>query len=60
MNPGDLIKHKRRSDILGVIIKTFKGKKETLVTVLFSSGTKKMCTAPLKMLEDNWEVISEI
>jgi len=58
MKPGDLIKHKR-SDTRAVVTKVFKGKKEMVATVLFSNDIR-LCTAPLKILEDNWEVISEV
>jgi hypothetical protein len=57
MKPGDLIKHKR-SNVLGVIIKIFESKKNTLATVLFSDSAKSS-TAPLKILKDNWEIISD-
>jgi len=55
---GDLIKHKR-NDTRAMITKVFKGEKEMVATVLFSNETK-LTTAPLKLLEDNWEVISEV
>ena len=42
-----------------MITKVFKGEKEMVATVLFSNETK-LTTAPLKLLEDNWEVISEV
>tara|TARA_R110000824_G_scaffold1643_6_gene8158 strand:+ start:8463 stop:8639 length:177 start_codon:yes stop_codon:yes gene_type:complete len=58
MKPGDLIKHKR-SDLLAVVTKIFHGRKKMLATVFFSHEIK-LSTASLKILEDNWEVISEI
>ena len=58
LKPGDLIKHKR-ADTRAVVTRVFKGKKEMVATVLFSNEMN-LCTAPLKLLQDNWEVISEI
>ena len=61
MKSGDLIKHKR-SATCGIIIKIFEfeGKRKLgkLVTVYFS-GQNKPSTASLKILKDNWEVISD-
>ena len=58
MKAGDLIKHKR-TDTRAVVAEVFEGEKQTFATVLFSNEIK-LCTAPLKILEDNWEVVSEI
>ena len=57
MKPGDLVKHKR-SDTIGVILKIFEGNRRPLVTMFFSDSTKPS-TASLKILKDNWEIISD-
>jgi hypothetical protein len=57
MKPGDLIKHKR-CDVLGLILRFLEGKKLGRVTVFFSNSTKPS-TASLKILKDNWEIISD-
>ena len=55
MKSGDLIKHKR-SDAVGIIVKISTQQKEKLATVFFADS-KKPSTAPLKILEENWEII---
>ena len=60
MKAGDLIKHKKvgRTGII-VNIFTFDHRWEKYAKVLFS-GELTTSTAPLKILKENWEVISEI
>jgi len=57
MKLGDLIKHKRAS-VIGVVINIFATNDKRFATVFFSNSPKP-ATAPLTILEDNWEVISD-
>ena len=61
MKPGDLIKHKR-STLTAVIIKIFENHmvspKDKLAAVLFSDS-EKLSTTSLKILKENWEIISD-
>jgi len=56
MKGGDLIRHKR-SNTLGIILEVFESKKNKFATVFFVAY-REPSTAFLKILEDNWEVIS--
>tara|TARA_R110002020_G_scaffold464586_1_gene685384 strand:+ start:245 stop:439 length:195 start_codon:yes stop_codon:yes gene_type:complete len=64
MKVGDLIKHKN-VDTTGIILSIFMSthhleyRTEEYVKVIFS-GDLGTSTAPLKLLKENWEVISEI
>ena len=64
MKVGDLIKHKK-VETIGIIIDIFmtgyelEYRSEEWAVVLFSDDSTTS-RAPLKLLEDNWEVISEV
>ena len=63
MKPGDLIQHKR-SALTAIVIGRYEGKtlcpKGTQFTKVLFSDSQRLSIASLKILEDNWEVISEI
>ena len=65
MKIGDLIKH-RHAETIGIILDVFMPTQAALLEhrqeyarVIFS-GDLESTTAPLKLLKENWEVISEI
>ena len=64
MKVGDLIKHKK-VDTTGIILSIFMStqhleyRTEEYARVVFS-GDLGTSSAPLKLLKENWEVISEI
>jgi hypothetical protein len=64
MKVGDLLKHKqnnRTAIIIGIFIRELhelEYRHEECAEILFS-GEHKTTRAPLKILENNWEVINE-
>jgi len=60
MKIGDLIKHKR-TNLTAIIINIFHSKrtKTPLATVIMSDDQHRPCTANLRILEKNWEILNE-